>query len=284
MRTKIVLASFCMSIILTLWLGKITFAQNRAATDSLVFTEFYSQILKEKRRLIVHLPLNYAKEPTKKYPVMYVLDGGNQDVHTSDQISVLAKTGLIPECIVVGVLNTKTSRNRDQTPPFMQTETDDPKSPFGEADHFLKFLEEEIIPKIDSNYRINGYKTLTGHSRGGLFVLYSLIKKPSLFDARFCYSTPVWRFDDLMIKKTIDFLRTQKPKKTFLFLSAGDDETTNIVGGFNRLSLELKNFQKNIAFYNYLTPLANHQQNPIVATPKALYQWGEYLKTNSIKN
>lgn len=253
-------------------------AQTRPATDSLVFTEFYSKILAEKRRIIVHLPLNYVKEPNKNYPVMYVLDGGNQDVHTSDKISVLAGAEVIPECIVVGILNTKTSRNRDQTPPFMQTETEDPTSELGKADQFLYFIEKELIPKIDSSYRVNTHKTLTGHSRGGLFVLYTLLEKPNLFNGWFCYSTPVWRFNDLMVKKMEIFVANNKLRNhKFLFLSAGAEETENIRGGFKRLNETLKAYpQKNLTVKNYLTPFANHQQNPLFATSKGLAEWGTY--------
>ncbi len=256
----------------------IAIAQNRPATDSLIFTEFYSKILAEKRRVIIHLPLNYVKEPTKTYPVLFILDGGNQDVHTSDKVAVLASAKIIPECIVVGILNTKTSRNRDQTPPFMQTETDDLTSPLGKADQFLSFIEKELIPKIDSNYRVNGHKTLTGHSRGGLFVLYTLQEKPNLFDGWFCYSTPVWRFNDMMIGKIEDYLKKSTIKeRKFLFLSAGADETDNITGGFKRLNELLKAHpQKNLIVKSYLTPLANHQQNPLFATSKGLAEWGKF--------
>ena len=253
-------------------------AQNRAATDSLVFTTFESKILAEQRRIIVHLPLNYTKEPTKKYPVMYVLDGGNQDVHTSDKIAVLAAAEIIPECIIVGILNTKTSRNRDQTPPYMQTETDDLKSPLGKADQFLSFIKKELIPKIDSNYRTSGYKTLTGHSRGGLFVLYTFIEQPNLFNAQFCYSSPVWRFNDLMIKKVEAFVKsTTLTHPKFLFLNAGAEETENIRGGNKRLIDILKAHpQRNLTVKNFLTPFANHQQNPLFATSKALTEWGKF--------
>lgn len=233
--------NFFRILIVLLGVSTVVCAQNRPATDSLVFTEFYSKILGEKRRVIVHLPLNYVKEPTKKYPVMYVLDGGNQDVHTSDKISVLAGADVIPECIIVGILNTKTSRNRDQTPPYMRTETDDLNSPLGKADQFLAFIEKELLPKIDSNYRVSQHKTLTGHSRAGLFVLYTLQERPSLFDAWFCYSTPVWRFNDLMVKKMEDFVTHHKfSRRKFLFLSAGEEETKNIRGGFERLNEILK--------------------------------------------
>jgi predicted alpha/beta superfamily hydrolase len=262
--------------------SSVLLAQNRPATDSLIFTEFSSKILAEKRRIIIHLPLNYTKEPDKKYPVMYILDGGSQDIHTADKISVLAGAGIIPECITVGIMNTKTSRNRDQTPPFMQTETEDPSSPKGNGDQFLQFIEKELIPKIDSNYRVNGYKTLTGHSRGGLFVLYTLLERPALFDARFCYSTPVWRFNDVMIENIDQYLKTKNfTKQSLLFLSVGAGETENIVGGFNRLNKVLfKNRQRKLIVKNYLTPFANHQQNPLFSTSKGLLEWGKlYLPT-----
>lgn len=266
------------TLAIILLFSTIAIAQTRPATDSLVFTEFYSKILAENRRVIIHLPLNYTKEPNKKYPVMYVLDGGSQDIHTSDKAAVLAWAGNIPECIVVGILNTKTSRNTDQTPPFMQTETDNTNSPFGSADRFLFFIEQELIPKIDSNYRVNGTKSITGHSRGGLFVLYTLLEKPMLFNARFCYSTPVWRFNDLMIKEFKNKIKNLSlTKPTFLFLSAGANETENIVGGFRRLHEVLKaNKHPNLLISTYLTPLADHQQNPLFATPKALVEWGKF--------
>jgi hypothetical protein len=275
------------AIFLLLTLSTDLMAQNRPATDSLVLTEFSSKILAEKRRIIVHLPLNYVKEPTKKYPVMYVLDGGSQDIHTADKISVLAGAGIIPECIVVGIMNTKTSRNRDQTPPFMQTETEDPASPMGNGDQFLNFIEKELIPKIDSNYRVNGYKTLTGHSRGGLFVLYSLLERPALFNARFCYSTPVWRFNDILIKKVENYIKQANfNKPSLLFLSAGANETANIVGGFNRLNTVLSiNTPKKLTVKNYLTPFADHQRNPLFATSRALMEWGKfYGKSNNKTN
>lgn len=267
---------------LLLVLAPALLAQTKPATDSLVFTEFYSQQLAEQRRLIIHLPLNYVKEPTKKYPVMYVLDGGSQDVHTSAQIAVLANAELIPECIVVGILNTKTSRNRGQTPPFMQTETDDAQSPNGEGDKFLVFIEKEVIPKIDSNYRTNGYRTLSGHSRGGLFVLYSLMAKPALFNARFCHSTPAWRFNDQLIKQVDGFLKTKKlHTQTFLFMSAGADETENIKGALARLSAVFKaDRNPMLVWHSYLTPFANHQRNPLTATGKGLALWGNYLSSN----
>ena len=102
--------------------------------------------MNEERRVIIHLPRNYSKDSSRKYPVMYVLDGTSQDQHTADKITVLSDAGLIPSAIVVGLPNTRGNRERDQTPPFMRRDVNDPNSAFGAADKFLSFIEKELIP------------------------------------------------------------------------------------------------------------------------------------------
>jgi predicted alpha/beta superfamily hydrolase len=250
-----------------------------ADADNIVERKTHSSILNEERRAIVHLPRNYSKDPLRKYPVMYVLDGTSQDQHTADKIAVLSDAGLIPEAIVVGLPNTRGNRERDQTPPFMRTNVDDQNSPYGAADKFLSFIEKELIPFIDSNYRTSGYRTLSGNSRGGLFVLYSLIEKPDLFQARFCYSAPVWRFDNLMVKKTVEFLRSASNLNSFLYLSVGEKETENIIGGFKIMIDALKqNSGKNFKWVASYTPHAVHQDNALISGSKGLAEWGRHLE------
>ncbi|HEY2974621.1 MAG TPA: alpha/beta hydrolase-fold protein [Pyrinomonadaceae bacterium] len=246
-----------------------------------ITSTLHSAILNEDRTVIIHLPRNYALNATDKYPVMYVLDGTSQDQHTADKITVLADAGLVPDAIVVGIPNTRGNRERDQTPPFMKTSVDDANSPLGRGDRFLAFLEKELIPFIDSKYRTSGLRTLTGNSRGGLLVLYSLFEKPNLFQARFCYSTPVWRFEDMMIKKMVEFLRSPTHVESFLFMSAGAKENEGIVGGLARVTDALKkNKKQQLKWATYSTPHAVHGNNARISTSKGLVEWGAYLKTN----
>lgn len=89
----------------------------------------------------------------------------------------------MPEVIVVGLPNVRGGRPRDYTPPFIRQNTEDLKSPMGRADHFLSFLKKELIPHIEREYRTVPFRMIAGHSRGGLFVVYSLIADPRLFTA-----------------------------------------------------------------------------------------------------
>ncbi|HKR60426.1 MAG TPA: alpha/beta hydrolase-fold protein [Pyrinomonadaceae bacterium] len=253
-------------------------SENKPDGDHIIDTNLHSAILNEERRVIIHLPRDYSKDTTRKYSVMYVLDGTSQDQHTADKIAVLSDAGLIPSAIVVGLPNTRGNRERDQTPPYMRRDVNDPNSAFGAADKFLSFVEKELIPFVESNYRTSGYKTLSGNSRGGLFVLYSLLEKPDLFQARFCYSTPVWRFDNLMVNKTAVFLSSSSGLKTFLYLSVGEKETEQMIGGFNKMVETLKkNQKKGFRWVADYTSLAIHQDNALISTSKGLAEWGKYL-------
>jgi predicted alpha/beta superfamily hydrolase len=275
-------------VLVTMLHGRTVLAQSTPApasenkpveSSNIIQTKIHSTILGEERNVIIHLPRNYSKDTAQKYPVMYVLDGTSQDGHTAAKITVLSDAGLVPAAIVVGLPNTRGNRERDQTPPFMRTNVDDEKSPYGVGDKFLSFIEKELIPFIDSKYRTSGYRTLTGNSRGGLFVLYSLLEKPALFQARFCYSTPVWRFENLMVNKMSEFLRASSGLKGFLYISVGDKETDRIIGGFTRLADVLKkNRKKQFKWVADHTPYADHQDNALISTSKGLTEWGKYLK------
>ena len=257
-------------------------APEAKSAASVIETSLHSAVMSEDRRVIIHLPRNYSQDASKKYPVMYVLDGTSQDDHTAEKITVLSDAGLVPEAIVVGLPNTRGNRERDQTPPFMRWNVDDDKSPYGAGDKFLSFIETELVPFIDRTYRTLGYRTLTGNSRGGLFVLYSLIAKPELFQARFCYSAPVWRFQNLMVNKISEFLAASPGLKGFLFISVGDQETEQMTGGFTKLVEVLrKNRRRQFSWVSDRTPYAVHQNNALISTSRGLAEWGRYWKETS---
>lgn len=243
-----------------------------------ILTSIHSAVLNEERDLIIRLPRLY--DSTKRYPVFYVLDGSSLDKPIAENIEILSSVGYVPECIVVGIPNmTAESRQKNLVPSFMHTDQEDLSSPMGEGNRFLEFIEGEVIPFIDQQYATTS-RTFCGNSRGGLLVMYALIRRPDLFDAHICFSTPFWREDNILIDSVDNFLSRQDSLKSFVFLSAGSNETENIKGGFKRMIAVLnKNSSAGITVHSFLTPNAIHGNNAIYSAPQAIDAWGRYLNT-----
>jgi len=130
-----------------------------------------SKILNEKRQLIVNLPKDYETS-NKTYPVLFVLDGLQSNLIEAINVTHKLRT----EMIIVAIPNT--DRNRDMMPLSTPTfEVDNP-----DAENFLSFIGDELIPKIEENYRTDGTRTIRGRSLSGLFVMYAFLEKPELFD------------------------------------------------------------------------------------------------------
>lgn len=130
-----------------------------------------SKILNENRQLIIHLPKDYETS-NSTYPILYVLDGNETSL--LEAITITRK--LRVETIIVAIPNT--DRDRDMMP--LSTPTYEVKNPG--AENFLSFLEKELVPHIEKNYRSNGQRTISGKSLSGLFVMYAFLENPELFD------------------------------------------------------------------------------------------------------
>jgi uncharacterized protein len=156
--------------------------------------EVESKILDQTRTINIYLPSNYSKDGTKKYDVIYLLDGGLDEdfIHISGIVQFLTLSWInkLDESIVVGIANT--DRKRDFTFPTRLTKdkTDFPSN--GHSASFISFLEMELQPFIAEHYRTTANKTLIGQSLGGLLATEILFKFPDLFDSYIIVSPSLW--------------------------------------------------------------------------------------------
>ena len=231
-----------------------------------------SKVLGETREFLVHLPEGYDADTTTRYPVLYVLDGASQSGHTAESARLMARIGLIPPMIVVGVPSIDgETRNRDYTPPEMRLDTDAPKSAMGAADRFLSFMETELIAAVDRDYRTTRPRMLSGWSRGGLFVLYSELAAPSLFDGRFAHSPALWRENDMIVARMQATLSAAIPERGLLYLSLGDQENEKMTASFRHMAAVLKRDAP--AAFRWRADLSaggEHESNPRLSTPVGL--------------
>lgn len=163
-----------------------------------------SKILNEDREILIRLPKDYNYS-VKKYPVLYVLDGEFFFQQANSVINFLSECSYIynkpiPDMIVVALVNI--DRNRDYTPTYAPNQLGSLYYPTsGGGAKFLNFLEKELIPEIDNQYRTQSFRTLTGWSFGGLFTVYTYAKKPELFSAYLAISPSLWWDKDIFVSK-----------------------------------------------------------------------------------
>lgn len=155
-----------------------------------------SAALHEKREIAIILPANYTTDTTR-YDVWYVLDGEWNSTTFAHIFNFEVAIGFAPPAIIVSVPNRYVNgfnlRDRDFTPTYWK---DIDSS--GGAGHFLDFFERELMPYIKSKYRTSGESGLFGTSLGGLFTMYVLLQKPSLFRF-YTMGDPALQFDDKLI-------------------------------------------------------------------------------------
>jgi predicted alpha/beta superfamily hydrolase len=184
----------------------------------------HSKILDEDRTVFISVPLSYTRG-TQRYPVLYLTDAQFEFDQSRSSAAFLARNRLIPEVIVVGVAN------NDRTSDFYATKADFKANgrtiPFpnsGHADQFLEFLEEELIPWVESAYRTAPLRILAGHSAGGYFALHAMRAKPGLFQAIIAAS-PWLAWDDAReLKQLVPFLESAGLKTRALFVSYANEE------------------------------------------------------------
>ena len=174
-----------------------------------------SKILGEDRDVYIYLPRGYEGSD-QSYPTLYLLDGRAHFHHGTGIVQFLSSNGLIPQMIVIGIPNT--ARNRDFSPTIEEGRTAG-----GGADKFIEFLDKELIPMINQDYRTLDYRILFGHSLTGLFSIYTLVTKPDLFDS-YLAASPYLQYDkEVVVKKAKNKITKQSVRGKNLFITIGKE-------------------------------------------------------------
>jgi len=183
-----------------------------------IIDSLYSEILEESRAIYVQLPASYQSGSQKKYPVVYILDGGSL-LPTVSNVHDFYYGGFMPEMILIGISN-RENRTRDLT---TSTISERRGMPFteknGEAGNFINFIEKELIQFVENKYPVTNFRTLIGHSYGGLFTIYTLLNRPYLFHNYLAIDPSLDWDDQKLIKKARQILPSKNYGGRSLFMS-----------------------------------------------------------------
>jgi predicted alpha/beta superfamily hydrolase len=218
-------------VILTFLVPSSIYAQDNAEDVIIGKTiKLESKVLGEERQIMVYNPPGYD-QTTKKYPVLYLLDGRGHFQHASSTVQFLSRNGRMPQMIVVAIVNV--DRTRDFTPTNMENRL---KS--GGVKKFIAYLQDELFPYIEENYRTSPYRLLEGHSLGGMFSIHVLFNYPKLFQAHFAMSPYIMWDDNYVLNEVIKKFEEPLDFQNYLYITLGNEP--NYVEPLGKLTNLLK--------------------------------------------
>jgi predicted alpha/beta superfamily hydrolase len=244
-----------MGVVISMFISHLCFTQDlqkynpeRELIEGVVIpnTELFkihSDITGEDFLIYVQLPMSYKQNQEKLYPVWYNTDANRGFPFVANAVTFLTfPPGDIPEMVVIGIgYLTKgledwaAFRTRDLTP-TNNPETDeywtrmisdmsgrkDIKVHSGGASQFIHFIEKELIPYVESEYRVDPEnRTLGGYSYGGLFTLYTLFKSPGLFHKYFAGSPSLHYDNEILFSYENEYAELHQDINAELFITAG---------------------------------------------------------------
>ncbi len=177
-------------------------------------------------KINIFFPKDYKKE-SNGYPAVYVLDAEYNFGCVAYITRRLIKNKDIPKVLLVGVVYDTAyeafydKRFMDSTP---ESRIHGHNS--GGAEKFTLFLENELIPFINQNYRtIHEDRTIVGHSITGFYCCYVLFKHPMLFNRYIIVSPSLWFSGGIVFEYEEAFALSHKDLNASIHLSVGEDET-----------------------------------------------------------
>jgi predicted alpha/beta superfamily hydrolase len=246
-------------------------------TEQFSITSKYVQ--GENYLIQVGLPISY-KTSQKSYPVLYVLDGDVTFVETKAVADWLQIVKEIKDIIVIGIsygqgIDYWFNRRDKDLIPRSNTARDTSYAKVqdvGEADNFLKFIQYELFPLVNKNYRTNpDSSTITGVSLGGLFNSYILFTQPELFKA-YIINEPVlvWK-NNSILKLEAEYFSNHKELNTTVYMACGSMDSLISIDEVIRFiqMIQMHNY-KGLKFVPRMFEGETHLSLPSAATANGL--------------
>ena len=252
---------------------------------------YWSDVTEKMRHGYIYLPAEYYKNPTKKFPVLYLQHGmGENETGWSAQ----GKTGIIMDNLIAAGKavpfiifmdnGLDVRRPGDPAPgqggfggprpqgqrPQGGPRQGGPRRGFG-FNAFQDVLIKDIIPMVEKNYRVIAdaeHRAMAGLSMGGMQTHGITLANPTTFGYVGMFSGGTFNTEEL--KDAADFKKTNK----VLFMSAGGKET-RMAEGENSVGAAANNLKAiGINAYSYVSPGTAHEWQ---TWRRSLYQFAQLL-------
>ena len=221
------IARIALAIALIMAFAQPAGAQLGEGTPLSVATSYtvQSDILGGERIVTVRLPAEYEAEPERRFPVVYLLDGGpEQDfIHIAGIAQSREMNYSFEPFILVGIQSV--NRRHELSPPVIDAASYEEvlgATPGGSPD-YRRFLREELKPLVEASYRTDGHSAIIGESLAALFVVETLLEEPTLFDDYIAISPSMWWEEMKYGREAADYLAKHPPGARRLYLTTASE-------------------------------------------------------------
>lgn len=253
----------------TVVIGQVQAQKLTITGDVRKISSFESKFLGNRRDIWVYLPRAYITEPARKFKVVYLMDGQNvfdestsflgQEWRADESAYALEEAGLIEPVVIVAVSNGGLARADEYLPTRAVFQGNEGG---GKANEFAKFITRELMPAIQTEFRIlTGPENTAvgGSSFGGIVAYHLAFSHPDRFGMAAIMSPSVW-WDDRYVLRQVQS-ETGKPKLK-LWLDMGTGEGRDMVVDCQQFAQGFvsRGWTKGKDFVYYEDPRAEHNE------------------------
>lgn len=199
-------------LLLLLSLSTCCFAVNIDALNPIETVEITPEGFKSPVKYNITLPHKYKEDLNKKYFVLFDMHPRSQP-YISGMHDWLSHNGEWPW------LKTIIVTPADYNPEFAAIFKNLLAKPTEQR--ILDIIQQGILKKVDEKYRTNGYRIFSGFMGNGALGLYTLLNRPSMFDA-YLIASPTLNNDFAnVLTDASSKLREQYDGMKFLYMTIG---------------------------------------------------------------
>lgn len=241
----------------------------------------------------VTTPPGYSED--KKYSTLYYLDAWWLEDLVKGTYNILNYSKNVETVILVGItitgneLKFNEQRTRDYTPtPY---DIDIMKFPFsiplktgpfkvtnensGKSFSFRKFLKNKVFKEVIESYSTDQCnRAFLGHSFGGLFGIYELVKEDTFFTDYIIIAPALWWNKSNGLYEGLEKINKTKDWSANLYICYGDSNDLFIVKSTDKFISYLNSNNINGLKYKFIK---YSDDDHVSVLPKAIYDGLEYL-------
>lgn len=240
----------------------VFFLISAAAFSQKVTDTIHSQKLGEDREIMISVPATYKQNPSKKYPLLVLLDGDYLFDPFQGALNYGAYWDDLPEMIIVGINQAKT-RDADCT---TNAETGLPEE---KGEKFFEFVGE-VVTAMEKQYRISPFKIVAGHDVTAGFLNFYLYKEQPLFNAYISMSPELPAGMEEQIPERLSAIA----QPLFFYQSTADGDVKKMQKRIKTLDDAAKKISKPTLSYTFDEfKGASHYSLVLHSIPSALYHF-----------